>query len=313
MRRGPLDPEAAAQMVEDVGSALALAHSLGVVHGAVTPETIVVDEEGRAHLANFGVAAEAGTASSDVRDLAIALGYALTGRRPTGDDAVPSELPPALAQVVKRAVSGPGYHDADSFVAAVRAALGTAAPPAEATRFNPYKGLRPFEEADSADFFGRERLVERLLARLGESGTRGRFIALVGPSGSGKSSVVNAGLLPALRGGAFPGSGEWFVADITPGPHPYEELEAALLAHRGQSAAEPARPAARRRDRDTPGGEAGASRPTVPPAAGHRPVRGAVHPGAGGDGQRLPRCARRRRRRPAEPAPGVGHAARRLL
>ena len=219
VRRGPIDPEAAAQMVEEVGSALALAHSRGVVHGGVTPETIVVDEEGRAHLADFGVVAEAGTASSDLRDLAIALGYALTGRRPTGDDPVPSELPPALAQVVKRAVSGDGYHEADSFVAAVRAALGTAAPP-ETTRFNPYKGLRPFEEADSADFFGRERLVERLLARLGESDSRGRFIALVGPSGSGKSSVVNAGLLPALRGGALRGSGDWFVAEIPPAPTP---------------------------------------------------------------------------------------------
>ena len=58
---------------------------------------------------------------------------------------------------------------------------------------NPYKGLRAFGAADAGDFFGRERLVERLIARLGEPGIRGRFVAVVGPSGSGKSSVVRAG------------------------------------------------------------------------------------------------------------------------
>ena len=78
------------------------------------------------------------------------------------------------------------------------------------------------------DFFGRARQVERLLARLGETGTRGRFVAVVGPSGSGKSSVVSAGVLPALRRGALPGSAQWFVVSMTPGSHPFEELEAAL-------------------------------------------------------------------------------------
>ena len=79
------------------------------------------------------------------------------------------------------------------------------------------------------DFFGRERLVERLIARLGLNGTRGRFIAVVGPSGSGKSSAVKAGLLPAIRRGALPLSGSWFTIEMTPAPHPFEQLEEALL------------------------------------------------------------------------------------
>jgi len=53
-------------------------------------------------------------------------------------------------------------------------------------------------------------------------------LALVGPSGSGKSSAVKAGLVPALREGAIPGSEKWFVADMVPGSHPLEELEMAL-------------------------------------------------------------------------------------
>ena len=90
---------------------------------------------------------------------------------------------------------------------------------------NPYKGLRAFEEGDAPDFFGREELVKQLVDRLGET----RFLAVVGPSGSGKSSVVRAGLLPALRGGAISGSQEWRIADMFPGAHPLDGLEAALL------------------------------------------------------------------------------------
>src|SRR5262249_28398786 len=58
----------------------------------------------------------------------------------------------------------------------------------------PFKGLAPFEPADSEFFFGRERLVDELVARLDDVA----LLALVGPSGSGKSSLLRAGLLPAL-------------------------------------------------------------------------------------------------------------------
>jgi WD40 repeat protein/class 3 adenylate cyclase len=84
----------------------------------------------------------------------------------------------------------------------------------------PYKGLAAFEAQDAEYFFGREELVAELTARL--AGTR--FLAVVGPSGSGKSSVVRAGLLPAVWGGALPGSGEWRTMVITPGARPLNEL-----------------------------------------------------------------------------------------
>jgi WD40 repeat protein/DNA-binding SARP family transcriptional activator len=58
----------------------------------------------------------------------------------------------------------------------------------------PFKGLAPFEPADSEFFFGRERLVDELVARLADA----RLLALIGPSGSGKSSLLRAGLLPAI-------------------------------------------------------------------------------------------------------------------
>jgi WD40 repeat protein/DNA-binding SARP family transcriptional activator len=94
---------------------------------------------------------------------------------------------------------------------------------------NPYKGLLAFQEADAPNFFGREALTDRLVARLGEEGEAGRFLAVVGPSGSGKSSLVKAGLIPVLRQGALPGSGQWFILEMVPGSHPFEELEIDLL------------------------------------------------------------------------------------
>jgi WD40 repeat protein/DNA-binding SARP family transcriptional activator len=108
----------------------------------------------------------------------------------------------------------------------------TAAPPAAPQIESPYKGLRPFAEADAGDFFGRESLVRELLARLehtADGSTNARFLAVVGPSGSGKSSVVKAGLIPALRHGALPNSEKWTFVTLSPGTHPFEELEAALL------------------------------------------------------------------------------------
>lgn len=94
---------------------------------------------------------------------------------------------------------------------------------------NPYKGLRAFQEADAADFFGREALTDTLVSRLAESSPLGNFLTVIGPSGSGKSSVVRAGLMPALRKGAVEQLEKWPVLDIIPGAHPFEEVEAALL------------------------------------------------------------------------------------
>ena len=98
---------------------------------------------------------------------------------------------------------------------------------------NPYKGLRAFDESDTADFFGREALIQQLLLRLKEGGDLARFLAVVGPSGSGKSSVVKAGVLPALKRGALPNSENWLIAELVPGSNPLQELEVALLERAG--------------------------------------------------------------------------------
>ena len=92
---------------------------------------------------------------------------------------------------------------------------------------NPYKGLRPFAEPDAPDFFGRTALIERVLDEL-RLGTR--LLTLVGPSGSGKSSLVAAGVLPRLRAGAVPGSGAWRVDPVLP-----DEVGAAHLEQLVQS------------------------------------------------------------------------------
>lgn len=73
---------------------------------------------------------------------------------------------------------------------------------------NPFKALGAFAEADAADFHGRDRLVSRFVSVLQQGGVAGRLVAAVRPSGSGKSSVIRAGLLPALRSGAVDGSSD---------------------------------------------------------------------------------------------------------
>lgn len=100
----------------------------------------------------------------------------------------------------------------------------------QSTSRNPYKGLRPFTGADAGDFFGRERLVADLLDALESAQADApRFLAVVGPSGSGKSSVILAGVLPRLRQGSLPGSENWvYLEPMVPGAHPLEALTITL-------------------------------------------------------------------------------------
>lgn len=94
---------------------------------------------------------------------------------------------------------------------------------------NPYKGLHAFQMTDARDFFGRDDLTTKLVDKLCDDDPYHRFLAIVGPSGSGKSSLVKAGLIPALWKGAIQGSEKWFVVDMIPGTHPLDKLETALI------------------------------------------------------------------------------------
>ncbi|MFO1428874.1 MAG: hypothetical protein U1F76_01840 [Candidatus Competibacteraceae bacterium] len=103
-----------------------------------------------------------------------------------------------------------------------------APPPSEIQRWpeeqgSPYPGLTPFTAGYAPVFFGRDRHIALLLERLQTT----RFLAVVGASGSGKSSLVAAGLLPHLKNNALPGSQDWIVLEFKPGGlhnDPFEAL-----------------------------------------------------------------------------------------
>ncbi len=95
----------------------------------------------------------------------------------------------------------------------------------------PFVGLRPFESDESLLFFGREEQTVALLQQLHHHG----FVAVIGSSGSGKSSLVLAGLIPKLKGGFLAGERDrWHVAVMKPGQDPLGNLEAALASVVGE-------------------------------------------------------------------------------
>src|SRR4051812_20412598 len=90
---------------------------------------------------------------------------------------------------------------------------------------NPFPGLRPFREDEEHLFFGRESQVDTMVDKLAAT----RFLAVVGTSGSGKSSLVNCGLRPALHRGQMTRAGTaWRVAQFRPGRNPIRALARAL-------------------------------------------------------------------------------------
>src|ERR1035438_1751806 len=161
----------------------------------------------------------------------------------------------------------------------------------------PYPGLRPFEPDEAMKFYGRETHTVELLRRLSEN----RFIAVVGSSGSGKSSLVRAGLLPALyRGRLIGATSQWRICMMRPGDAPMKSLAESLAERKVFSNDEDAvQDAARRCADEKPGGVFGRAQVILkrrrrrPPGsapiqsgAGARgagkPIRGGREPAAGG-------------------------------
>jgi DNA-binding SARP family transcriptional activator len=246
LTRGPWDPAPTARLLTQVGAALAHAHRHGVSHRHLTSSSILLDEDGNAYVADLAVGlwrpvrpgaerGEALTAASDVHALGLIVFELLSGHRAPTEGPLPSlheqrpELPAAIDEELLRATATDpsARHPAvGDLVGTLLDLLGTPieAPPSHTPARNPYKGLCAFGEADDRDFYGRTALVEELVQAVAAS----RLVAVVGPSGVGKSSVVRAGLVPAIRSGALEGSPSWLVTEMFPGTHPFEELDAAL-------------------------------------------------------------------------------------
>jgi WD40 repeat protein/DNA-binding SARP family transcriptional activator len=247
LKRGPWRLDAVVGLIEQIGAALGIALRHGVVHGSLESSNILLDEDGNAYITDFSIGVDDGRADTgeplgqtidpylDSRDLASVAFEALTGESDISDPqaAHVGAIDPPVLDVLRKAIgtANGGYPDSVAFVNAFLASAASPTPVNAAPTIvvNPYKGLRPFDESDAGEFFGRETLAERLVERLGEPDAHRRFLAVVGPSGSGKSSAVRAGLVPAIRRGALAGSEGWFIVEMFPGSNPWEELEAALL------------------------------------------------------------------------------------
>jgi WD40 repeat protein len=138
-----------------------------------------------------------------------------------------SELPPFLVNRIwvdlRAGIDEPsGFQRLIRAISRARLTPNHLAGPLDET--SPYRGLRPFEEEQAAFFFGRDGDVQRLLEKLKGN----RFLAVLGPSGSGKSSLVRAGLVPAFRRGEPPASSNWPIRLLTPGARPLEALAVCL-------------------------------------------------------------------------------------
>jgi len=262
LERSPWRPAAALRLLDQIGAALDYAHRHGVLHRDLKPANVLLDGDGNAFLSDFGIATDhidavglpaessvayispeelAGLpigAATDIYGLTLLAYETLTGTRPDpGGQPAPvaqlrPELPPAIDRVLERGTHPDPmqrYPRVADLLRELRQAFGAdgGATPDDAPIEvrNPFKGLRAFKETDAADFFGRDELVAELVDHVAHH----QFTAVVGPSGSGKSSVVRAGLLPEIRRGGLDVVGGVLITEMYPGSYPFEELESALV------------------------------------------------------------------------------------
>lgn len=247
------DPEELGRVFGQLSDALGYAHSAGVVHRDVKPANVLFDGSGNAYLSDFGLAVtgvdtgaerrsgpltldppyaspevlrgEPPTVVSDVYALGAMLAEAASGR---AHDGSPTALADGLGEIVRVATAtdaGDRFPDMIAFRTALLDVIGprpVSIP--RRIRRNPYKGLAPFGESDRADFYGRDDMIETLIHAIGQNG----LTAVIGASGSGKSSLVTAGVIPELRDSALPGSEEWAIVHMVPGTDPFDEFHIGL-------------------------------------------------------------------------------------
>ncbi|MFT3712591.1 MAG: protein kinase [Archangium sp.] len=244
-----LAPKEAIRIGAHLASALEAAHARSLVHGDVKPENAVVPEDGRVRLVDFGLVHRTGewvdahegtaaylapertqsstaTAASDVFALGVTVHELLTGRRPAPD--VDATLEPKLREVLAACLQRdpasrpPAGVVASSLLHLLDARIDTAR--------LPFRSLRAFGVDDEALFFGRDAEAQSLVERL----RRAPLVSVIGPSGVGKSSLVQAGLVPRLREAA-----RWRVVTVRPGARPLRALAEALCEGRSAWQAQP--------------------------------------------------------------------------
>lgn len=286
MANGPMALHRVADVLDNLCSALWTSHRNRVAHRDIKPANIMLDDDRRVYLSDFGLAITIGddhfenlvgtwlympperiqqkpqTHTVDVYSLGMMTYQMLAGDFPfdrttlqrlaqshVSEYLPPIEryrhdVPPELNMVLQRATAKDpdGRYDDIRVLAQdfrrIAQPMGTLGDVTQILKvyediINPYMGLRPFLEADSSYFFGRQALVQKLIERMNEDTVLANFLALVGPSGSGKSSVIYAGLIPQLKQGVVGHSESWYYATMTPGSQPFQNL---LLALRSVSA-----------------------------------------------------------------------------
>ncbi|MGI9436105.1 MAG: protein kinase domain-containing protein [Geminicoccaceae bacterium] len=180
------------------------------------------------------------TPATDIYAATAMVWHVLTGRPPPlphlRDDRL-KDLPEAWREAVAAGMAddpSDRYADIGTWRAAMLSALSLDSASSLSTQPTrilhtqvscPYKGLAAYEPEDARYFYGRETLIDEMVRRV----QLNRVLVIGGSSGSGKSSLLRAGLIPALRAGALPGSEGWHVALFTPGRDPLADLYVQLM------------------------------------------------------------------------------------
>lgn len=260
LKRGPFAPMEVVRIACALARALAAAHSANLIHGDLKPENVVIPSDGRPRVVDFGLAqdprrAENGlsgtlgyiapercfgsppTAASDVWSLGVVIYELLDGQRPYVDMSLPELWQRARQSLLVAPLPRTACPSALTEVVVRCLAAGTTERPSAqqvAERLEPilhasrttdedvvFRGLASFEERDAAIFYGREAETNAAVERLRTC----PILTLVGPSGSGKSSLVQAGIIPTLRE-----RDRWIVLQCRPGPTPLRALARRLAA-----------------------------------------------------------------------------------